>query len=676
MIDVKERNAVETAPAATGRGAADDLQDIQGRVLDLIVGAGSLESTLQAIAQTIDVMTPDCGCFISWRSGTRDEPTAVVSSKQLPKEVVERLTQLATGGFDFVVENASTALASLGSFSTKTIPIVGSQGEPLGLITLVTKNDISSDADMTSRLTTLSAMASFAILSEVRTRAFGEANERFAALAKNIPGVVYQRIVGSDGNIRYSYISDAAEDLFGVAPKEILSNPQALFDCHGPEYYATFRDRLIEASKSLELWDVEATIYTRDGKRKFTHAIARPHQEVDGSVVWNGVILDQTRIKEAELATAAAEASTRDAIIESIPQAFALFDKEDRLVTWNSRFVKLYPELNGTLKPGVSYAEIVKAEIDSGIDRVEEDNDPQAHYYQRLARHHRANYAAERQTNSNQWILINEHRTADGGTVVLHTDVTELKQREFALEQSNKELEAFASIASHDLQEPLRKIDAFGGRLSKRFHDELGDDGRMYIDRMQSSVARMRELINDLLDYSRISTQATPPTTISLAKIAGEVVGDLQILIENTNGRVEIKDIPEVAADKTQVRQLFQNIIANALKFHRDDVPPVVTIDCPDLASDELTTNVRTLRIADNGIGFDMKYADRIFGIFQRLHGRNEYEGTGVGLATCRKIVERHGWAIRAESTPGEGTTFLIEIPVTSPSATETESYA
>ena len=181
---------------------------------------------------------------------------------------------------------------------------------------------------MLRQLESLKLLTGYAIDSTRRTQALLSADERFAALAKNIPGVVYQRVVRPNGDIRYTYISDAAMDLFGVAPEEILSNPQALFDCHGPDYYATFHDRLLAASRTMKLWDVEATIITRDGTRKFTHALARPHKEADGSVVWNGVILDQTRIKEAEIEAAAASTRTRDAIIESIPQAFALYDPQ------------------------------------------------------------------------------------------------------------------------------------------------------------------------------------------------------------------------------------------------------------------------------------------------------------------------------------------------------------
>ncbi|MBM3522385.1 MAG: histidine kinase, partial [Alphaproteobacteria bacterium] len=175
-----------------------------------------------------------------------------------------------------------------------------------------------------------------------------------------------------------------------------------------------------------------------------------------------------------------------------------------------------------------------------------------------------------------------------------------------------------------------------------------------------NAASRMRALINDLLVYSRVTTKAQPYALCDLSVIVAEVVSDLQIRVEETGGRVEAESLPTIDADPLQMRQLFQNLIANALKFHVKDRVPVVRI-AHGRGDGERWVEIR---VADNGIGFDMRHADRIFGIFQRLHARGEYEGTGIGLATCRKIVERHGGTIRAEGVPGEGATFVITLPV------------
>jgi light-regulated signal transduction histidine kinase (bacteriophytochrome) len=235
------------------------------------------------------------------------------------------------------------------------------------------------------------------------------------------------------------------------------------------------------------------------------------------------------------------------------------------------------------------------------------------------------------------------------------------------LEQSNRELQDFASVASHDLQEPLRKIQAFGDRLRKRFGEQLGADGQDYLDRMHSAASRMATLINDLLTFSRVTTRAQPFAPVELSEIVNEVLSDLETRIESTGGRVDVqRPLPTIHADPTQMRQLFQNLIANALKFAKPEVPPVVTVAAtirpPENGSGGETCEIV---VADNGIGFDEKYLDRIFNVFQRLHGRNEYEGTGIGLAVVRKIAERHGGTVTARSGEGQGAIFIVTLPVT-----------
>jgi PAS domain S-box-containing protein len=238
------------------------------------------------------------------------------------------------------------------------------------------------------------------------------------------------------------------------------------------------------------------------------------------------------------------------------------------------------------------------------------------------------------------------------------------------LGRSNEDLEKFAYVASHDLQEPLRKIQAFGDRLAKRYRDALGPDGQEYVDRMKAAAARMRTLIDDLLAFSRVTTKAQGFHPVDLSAVARDVVSDLDASIAQNDGTVDVGPLPTVGADPTQMRQLVQNLIGNALKFHRPGVPPVVTVRAVPwvslpLDSDPLRPPGDGYRItvADNGIGFDPAYAERVFEVFQRLHGRGEYEGTGIGLAICRKIVQRHGGTIVAHGRPGEGATFIIDLP-------------
>jgi PAS domain S-box-containing protein len=240
------------------------------------------------------------------------------------------------------------------------------------------------------------------------------------------------------------------------------------------------------------------------------------------------------------------------------------------------------------------------------------------------------------------------------------------------LARSNAELQQFASVASHDLQEPLRKIQAFGNRLKDKYSETLADQGRDYLDRMQNAAGRMQALIDDLLILSRITTKAQPFVPVNLTQVTQEVLSDLEVRIQQTGARVEVGELPTIHADPVQMRQLLQNLISNALKFHRDGEPQVVKIYSRQVVAPEENQPTEGSPVAelcqiiveDNGIGFDEKYLDRIFNVFQRLHGRSEYEGTGMGLAICRKIAERHGGTITAKSTPGEGATFIVTLPL------------
>lgn len=240
-----------------------------------------------------------------------------------------------------------------------------------------------------------------------------------------------------------------------------------------------------------------------------------------------------------------------------------------------------------------------------------------------------------------------------------HQVEAELQEYSKNLSRSNQELQDFAYVASHDLQEPLRKIRAFGDILQSEYKSELGDGAR-YLERMQNAASRMSTLIEDLLAFSRVSTGKRQPEKIDLTKVVQEVAIDLEWQIERTGGTLEIEQLPYIEADPTHMRQLFQNLIGNAFKFHRPDVSPMVKVSVCDKNKDEDTY---TVCIEDNGIGFDERYLDRIFSVFQRLHGRNEYEGTGIGLAVVRKIAEQYGGTITAKSKKGAGSTFKFTFP-------------
>jgi len=239
----------------------------------------------------------------------------------------------------------------------------------------------------------------------------------------------------------------------------------------------------------------------------------------------------------------------------------------------------------------------------------------------------------------------------------LRDEILRRREAEEELTRSNKELEDFAYVASHDLQEPLRKIQAFGDLLESEYKESLGE-GADYLARIKSASSRMSTLIQDLLTFSRVATRVNPPEPVDLNETVTAVIDDLESRIDDHGGKVTFGELPTVIADPTHMRQLFQNLIGNALKFHRPDVNPMVHID--ERTGDD---SYFEITVCDNGIGFDEKYLDRIFSVFQRLHGREEYEGTGIGLAVCRKIVEQYDGTITAETKKDKGSTFIIKLP-------------
>jgi PAS domain S-box-containing protein len=256
-------------------------------------------------------------------------------------------------------------------------------------------------------------------------------------------------------------------------------------------------------------------------------------------------------------------------------------------------------------------------------------------------------------------------------------DVTRLRNYEFELERklkeldhSNKELEEFAYVASHDLQEPLRKITSFGERLLSKFSFEIGEDGKMYLERMLAGTKNMRHLIDNLLEFSRTTRSNLPYEKTNLNDLMILVKTELELIIEETKASIDIESLPVIEAIPVQLRQLFNNIIFNAIKFRKPGVDPVIKVTCSKLSPQEKeqyhfrTNNVYyKIIISDNGIGFEQEYAERIFQIFQRLHGKSEYPGSGIGLSICKKIADNHRGLLFADGVPGQGASFTIILP-------------
>jgi PAS domain S-box-containing protein len=263
------------------------------------------------------------------------------------------------------------------------------------------------------------------------------------------------------------------------------------------------------------------------------------------------------------------------------------------------------------------------------------------------------------------------------GAVNSLVDITKQKNDQKALlelERSNNELASFSYIASHDLQEPLRKIITFSDKLKEQFKDLIPEEGKEFLDKIVSSSKRMRQLIEDVLNFSRVSNVDKKFTQTDLNEVLKNTLADFDQRILEKKAKVNVDKLPVISAIPLQMSQLFHNLLSNALKFSSTRVLPVIHISSRALPQKDIKKYSKLknvphceLTISDNGIGFNQEYAEQIFAIFQRLHGQNEYSGTGIGLALCRKIADNHNGMIYAESTEGNGATFHIILPVSQP---------
>ncbi len=436
-------------------------------------------------------------------------------------------------------------------------------------------------------------------------------------------------------------------------------------------------------------YDVEFRIRRHDGAYRWFAVRGIPLRDQGGRVVrWFGSCTDvDDRVQQEELLGRLVEERTLalteqkiflNAILDSVAEGVVACDADGKLQLFNAATRRIHG-LPAESLPPERWADHYQLFEGDGVTPMPTERVP-------LLRAWRGEVVADaelvvRATGQPERYLrcFGQQLRGDGGrvfgAVVSMRDMTDRREYERelvrtadALRASNQELEKFAYIASHDLQEPLRKIQAFGTRLATKFREAVGEQGKDYIDRMLDSAGRMRRLIEDLLAFSRVTTKGGTFEAVDLNAVARDVLNDLEDQLARSGGRVDVGPLPTVPGDLSQLRQVFQNLIGNALKFSRSDVPPVVTLTATpfaDLPADAHLPPGPGWRIAvrDNGIGFDPQYADRIFELFQRLHGRADYEGTGLGLAIVRKIVLRHGATITAHSRPGHGAEFVLDWP-------------
>lgn len=479
------------------------------------------------------------------------------------------------------------------------------------------------------------------------------------ALNSAANGVV---ITTGDGSIEW--VNRAFSDLTGYSADEVRGqNPRVLNSGHHPkEFYESmwrtiksgtaWKGELVNRRKNGELYDEEMTITpVLDESSRTNHFIA--------------IKSDITERRKAQDALRSSEEQHR-LLFESNPFPVYVYDLETlRFLAVNQATVNHYGYTRDEFLNGLTLADIrPKEDVPDLFERVagvSEGHDTIA----RPSRH-------KKKDGTVTHVEITSHVISFAGRraeIVLANDITErlaaeeqIRITNERLAQSNRELQDFAYVASHDLQEPLRKVQTFADRLGSKYADALDETGRDYLGRMTNAAHRMQTLIQDLLAFSRVTTKAQPFVPVDLDQITRDVLSDLEVKIEESGATVDIGLLPTIDADPSQMRQLMQNLIGNALKFHAPEVKPVVRVSAEHHANGG-PPDVR-ISVEDNGIGFDEKYLDKIFTVFQRLHGRTEFEGSGIGLAVCRKIVERHHGTLTASSSPGKGAKFTFTLPM------------
>ncbi|MGA2067727.1 MAG: PAS domain S-box protein [Thermoguttaceae bacterium] len=474
------------------------------------------------------------------------------------------------------------------------------------------------------------------------------------------------------------FLNPAGRRMVGLGEEEPLAS-LSLHDFYSEDSWKALRDVGVPAVNRAGHWEGQSQVrHLKTGEllavRTSMHRVRLPQAERPTALA-----IIHCDVEEAgRLRAALAEAQARkNSILESSVDPIITINHQGVIIEFNRAAEQAFgysrEKVLGTQPSDVLFPPSMSSEHRSRIERYLEAGEGSM-----LGR--RAEVTVNRANGEVFPAELAMALSQEGGAPVMTLFVRDIslrkkgeeEQARYAaeLERSNRELEQFAYVASHDLQEPLRKIRTFGDRLEMKCHDLLDETARDCVQRMQKAAARMQELIEGLLMFSRITTRARDFAAVDLAEVAREVVGDLEAQIERVGGRVEVGNLPKIQAEPLQIRQLLQNLTANALKFRRPDEAPVVRIEGryvprrppqPGAAPAEEQCRIT---VEDNGIGFDEQYREQIFGLFQRLHPRDEYEGAGIGLALCRKIVECHGGTIAAHSTPGKGSLFEVLLPV------------
>ena len=531
------------------------------------------------------------------------------------------------------------------------------QDEVIGLLQVANKESDYTQADLRF-LQTLVGLIAPVLDARLKRARQEEALEQARKLLEEAQGIA--RLGSWDWDAVKDAITGSAEfyRLFDVEPETIARFAQFVERLH-PDDRERVQSDVADALRQDRPYDTDYRVKLRDGGWRDINARGRVFLDEQGKPCrLVGTCLDVTERKRTEAALQESETRFRT-LLENLPQKIFMKDRRFRWVMINERFardlgirpVDVVGKVDSDLFPG-ELADKYRAD-DIRIVETGQSEELEEPYLEQ---------------GQERWVRTTKAPVRDGtGAVVgvcgVFSDITEHKRAEAALrraladvERSNKELEQFAYVASHDLQEPLRMISSYTQLLAERYGDKLDDKAKKYIGYAVDGAIRLQAQINDLLTYSRVGTRGKPLEPTDSHAALGEAIRNLSSAIEESRALVVNDDLPTVRADAVQLALVFQNLIANAIKFHGEE-SPCVHVSARDQGTEWVFS------VKDNGIGIDPKFAERLFVIFQRLHTREEYPGSGIGLAICKRIVERHGGRIWFESEPGKGSTFFFTVP-------------
>lgn len=506
-----------------------------------------------------------------------------------------------------------------------------------------------------------------------------QANLFVDSILENLPDMIF---VKDARDLKFVRLNKAGEELLGYPRAELIGKSDSAFFPKSEAEFFIAKDREVLARKEL-LEIPEEHIHTREKGVRLLHTKKIPIlDERGGPIYLLGISEDVTERKEVERALEASEALLRQ-VLEILPVGVWISDASGQIVISNTAAAEIW---GGAPHVGMDGYDRYKAWWAETGKRIEIEEWPLVRALRRGEPVRDAlmdieSFDGIRKTVLNSAVPLYDSEQRITGGIVVNVDVSErvsaerelrkirdnlerlvlertatAEQRAQELARSNAELRQFAYVSSHDLQEPLRMVTSFSQLLARRYLEQLDSDADEFIGYIVEGADRMQQLINALLDYSRVDSRGTEPRVINAGTALAEVLVDLQRAIQETNALVQHDPLPTVRADPVQLRQVFLNLIGNALKFHSSG-PPAVHVSATRRDREWV------FAVRDNGIGIEPQYCERIFLVFQRLHTRQSYPGTGMGLSICKKIIERHGGRIWVESEPGHGSAFFFTLP-------------